>query len=180
MLANGAVVALSRRTDGTPARVFATVGSLQSQPDSLFTVVRADSMRVGKAVETMIVGTSGGTTGPDSLTFFVLGDTLPKAPKAPIQAWLVSYQLRYRNVLIPPTDTSVAYTFEASGGATPRRLASFVDTTDASGRSGRRVFVRTISTTAAEDTIFLIATARARKLNAPPIRGEAMILLRRQ
>ena len=180
MLSGGDVFALARKPDGSAARVFATIGSLQSQPDTLFTVPRADSMSAAKARDSMVVSASGGTSGPDSLRYFVFGDTAATGPKAPVPAWLVSFQFRYHGTTITPTDTSFAYTFEASGGATPRRIATFIDTTDTQGKASRRIFVRSLSPTVTEDTIFLIATARPRTRNGTPISRETMILLRRQ
>lgn len=179
MMPGGVVFARGPKTDGTPARVFATIGSLQSQPDTLFVVGRADTLRAGKTLETMTVGPSGGTTGPDSLPFFAFGDTAATKPKAPVRSWLVSFQLRYHGALLAPTDTTIAYTFETGLGTPPRRVPTFIDTTDTQGKVARRVFVRSITGTAAEDTIFLIATLRARKPDVPPVKSEATILLRR-
>lgn len=179
MFAGGVVFARGRKADASPARVFATSGSLQSQPDSLFVVPRADSMKAVKAVDTITINPTGGLT-PDTLRYQLFGDTLAGAPKAPISSWLVTFQLRYRGALLAPTDTSFAYPFVVTNTNPPRRLDAFVDTTDASGSAERRVFVRSISTGASEDTIFLIATARARKVGLPPISAETMILLRRQ
>lgn len=181
MFANGVVFARGRKADGNPTRVFATVQALQSQPDSLFVVPRADSIAAGKVVHTVPVSSTGtGVTGPDSIPFFVSGDTVAGAPKVGIQAWLVSFQLRYKGTLLAPTDTSVAYTFVTTTTTPPRRLPSFVDSTDASGRASRQVVVQQISTGLAEDTIFLVATARPRKTGAAPLRAETMILFRRQ
>lgn len=174
---DGVVFARGLKSDGTPVRVFATVGSLQSQPDSLFVVPRADSIRAGKDVEIVTVGATGGTSGPDSLSFFVLGDSA-SAASGPVAHWLVSYQLSYRGTLLAPTDTSIAYTFEATGGTMPRRLGTFIDTTDAQGKSARRIFVRSIPAAVTEDTIFLVATIRSRAAGAPPISAKTMILLR--
>jgi hypothetical protein len=172
VFSDGVVFARGRKPDGIPTRVFATTGSLQSQPDSLLVVSRADSMKAATAVDTV---PPGGTTGDAPLQFTLFGDTLARAPKVVIPSWLVSFQLRYRGALLSPTDTSLAYTFVV---ANARRVATFVDTTDASGNAGRGVFVRSISTGASEDTIFLIATARARKAGLPPISAQTMILVR--
>jgi hypothetical protein len=178
MFTDGVVFARGRKPDGTPARVFATSGSLQSQPDSLVVVPRADSMKVVKDVDTLLFDPGAGSnSAPDVLGVQLLGDTLASAPKAPVPAWLVSFQLSYRGTLIPPTDTSFAFTGEVNSAKTAR-FASFVDTTDAQGRAGRRVFVRSLSTSAIEDTIFLIATMRKRQANTLPASAKTMILLR--
>jgi hypothetical protein len=172
MFADGVVFARGRKPDGIPTRVFATSGSLQSQPDSLLVVPRADSMKETTAVDTV---PAGGITGETPLQFRLFGDTAAGKPKALIPSWLVSFQLRLHGVLLSPTDTSLAYTFVV---ANARRVPTFVDTTDATGNAGRAVFVRSISTGLAEDTIFLVATARPRKTGLPPIAAETMILIR--
>jgi hypothetical protein len=180
MFASGVVFARGRKADGVPARVFAAVQALQSQPDSLFVVPRADSIAAGKTVDTVPVSTEGtGVTAADSLPFFVRGDTVAGAPKVAVPAWLVSFQLRYKGTLLAPNDTSVAYTFVTTATTPPRRLPSFIDSTDASGRVSRQVVIQQISAGLAEDTIFIVATARPRKPGAAPLRAETMILLRR-
>ena len=89
-------------------------------------------------------------------------------------------RLRYHGSLLPPSDTSKAYTFVIAGsGENSRRKPTSVDTTDASGKAERGVFVRSVSAGVPEDTIFLIATIRARKTGAAPISDTTMILLRR-
>jgi hypothetical protein len=174
---NGNVFATRRKTDAAPARVFATAGSLQSVPDSLFVVPRADSIKAVKQVDSIsfdaIAG--GGATAPGSLTFAVFGDTAAGKPKAPVSAWLVSFQLRYHGTTISPTDTSYAYTFELNSASTAR-VPTFIDSTDANGSGGRRVFVRTLSQ--GEDTVVLIATIRQRKANTAPIKDSAFIVIR--
>lgn len=174
---SGNVFATRRKTDATPARVFASAGVLQSVPDSLFIVQRADSMKAVKQVDTVNfdAAAGGGATAPTSLAFGVFGDTVPGKPKAPVGKWLVSFQLRYHGTTIPPTDTSYAYTFELNATQTAR-VPTFVDTTDASGSGGRRVFVRTLSRP--QDTLVIVATMRQRKANSAPIRDSALIVIR--
>ena len=175
----GMVFARSRKTDATPARIFATVGSLQSQPDSLLIVVRADSIKSVKDVDTVNVSTSSGEASNAStpVQFTVFGDTLARAPKITVPGWLVSFQLRYRGTLLPTTDTTQAYTFVVVGSGTDaRRKPTFIDSTDASGKAERAVFVR--APRQPEDTIFLIATVRQRKTGTAPISNEIRLLLR--
>ncbi len=174
----GDVFATRRKPDGTPARVFATAGKLQSVPDSLFVVQRADSIKALKQADTInFDATGGGTTGPDSIMFAVFGDTAAGKPKAPVPAWLVSFELRYHGTTISPTDTSYGYTFELVGtGNQSTRRPTSVDTTNASGAAGRRVFVRTLSVP--EDTVVLIATMRQRLANSAPIRDSTFVVIR--
>ena len=178
VLASGNVFATRRKPDGTPARVFATIGSLQSQPDSLLVVQRADSIKAMKQVDTaLFVPGSGASTAEGSPAFQVLGDTAAGKPKAIVPGWLVSLQLRYHGTTISSSDTTFAFTFETVGSTTSAvRAHKFVDTTDASGTAGHRVFVRTLS--AAEDTIFLIATIRQRKASAEPIVDSTLVVIR--
>jgi len=174
----GDVFATRRKTDASPARVFATAGKLQSVPDSLLIVQRADSMKAVKQVDTITFDPAiGAASGPDSLRFAVFGDTAAGQPKAPVPGWLVSFQLRYHGTTISPSDTSYAFTFETTGsGNNTVRVQRLVDTTNASGAAGRRVFVRTLSQP--EDTIFLIATMHQRIANSAPIRDSALIVIR--
>jgi hypothetical protein len=178
----GGVFAKGVRTDAAASLIYASVGALQTTPDTVFTVVRADSIKAERDVQAMNVTSAGGVSLPDSLPFTVLGDTakVPAAdkPRVAIRSWLVSYQLLYKKVLLSPTDTSKAYTFWPTTGTNARRVASFGDTTDQSGRAARGVFVRSI--TATEDTIFLIATVRQRLAGSKPKSDTTMILLQQR
>jgi hypothetical protein len=178
---NGMVFARSRKTDGSPARVFATAGSLQSQPDSLLIVPRADSIKAAQDVDTAGVLPAGSaSTGLTLLPVSVFGDTLAGAPKAGVPGWLVSFQLRYHGVLLPPTDTSTAFTFVTVGSGVNTSLkATFVDSTDASGKAERGVFVQSIPAAVTRDTIYLIATIQARKAGVAPKKDTTMILILR-
>jgi hypothetical protein len=181
---DGVVFARARKPDGTPVRVFATIGSLQAA-DTFPVVVRADSIGPAKAQDTIAVSASGeGTTTENTINFSVFGDTAAGKPKIAVPMWLVSFQFRYRGALIPVTDTTRAFTMifiRGNGTNVPSRLIpSVVDTTASNGLVGRGVALRRISTTAAEDTIFLVATARRRKTGTTPITAETMIIVRRQ
>ena len=110
----------------------------------------------------------------------MFGDTLAGAPKAAVPGWLVSFQLRYHGVLLPPTDTSTAFTFVPVGSGVNTLLkATYVDTTDASGKAERGVFVQSIPAAVTRDTIYLIATIRARKAGVAPKSDTTMILILR-
>ena len=168
---DGVVYATRRKQADSVTLVYAAIGSLQSQPDSLFTVPRADSLARVVAEDTANAAPGGATT-PDELAFSVFGDTVAGQPKRAVQAWLVSFRLRYQGALLSPTDSTVAYSWTG----TTRRILSFVDTTDASGRVGRKVFIRAPRTP--EDTIFLIATVRQRKAGSAPLSAETRIVIR--
>ena len=178
----GGIFARGVRSDAAASLVYASVGSLQTSPDTLFTVVRADSVKAERDVQTMNVTATGGVSLPDSLPFSVFGDTSKvkpsSAPRVPVRSWLVSYQLLYNKVLLAPTDTTKAYTFWPTTGTNARRIASFVDTTDGSGRAARGVFVRSIS--APEDTIYLIATVRRREKDSKPKSDTTLIVLQQR
>ena len=175
---DGNVYALRRKTDAAPAKVYATAASLQSVPDSLFVVQRADSIKAVKQVDTALFTPGvGAATAPGSPTFQVFGDTAAGKPKATVQGWLVSLQLRYNGTTIATSDTGFAFTFELAGSGTNTiRVQRIVDTTDASGIAGHRVFVRNLAE--AEDSIYLIATIRQRKAGTQPIRDSTLIRIR--
>lgn len=171
----GDVFATRRKPDGTPARVFATAGKLQSVPDTLLVVQRADSFKATRPTDTIFVdATRGGTSSDVTLMIFsVFGDTATGQPKAPVPSWLVSFQLRYHGTTIQPTDTSYAFTFELIN---KKRVATYVDTTESSGAASRRVFIRTLSVP--EDTVVLVATIRQRMANSAPIKDSTFIVIR--
>jgi len=175
---DGNVYALRRKTDGIPAKVYATASSLQSVPDSLFVVQRADSIKAVKQVDTALFTPNvGAATATGSPTFQVFGDTAAGKPKATVQGWLLSLQLRYKGTTIATSDTSFAFTFETVGSGTNTiRAQKIVDTTEASGIAGHRVFVRNLS--AAEDSIYLIATIRQRKSGTQPVRDSTLVIIR--
>lgn len=171
----GDVFATRRKTDATPARVFATAGKLQSVPDSLFVVQRADSLKATKATDTIFVNPDFGGSSSDvsRMVFSVFGDTAAGQPKAPVPSWLVSLQLRHQGTTIEPADTSYAFTFELIN---QRRVATYIDTTESSGAASRRVFIRTLSVP--EDTVVLVATIRQRTANSAPITDSTIIVIR--
>ena len=175
---DGNVYAIRRKTDGVPAKVYATAASLQSVPDSLFVVQRADSIKAVKQVDTALFTPGvGAATATGSPTFQVFGDTAVGKPKATVPAWLVSLQLRYKGTTIAISDTSFAFTFETAGSGTNTiRAQRIIDTTDASGIAGHRVFVRNLSS--AEDSIYLLATIRQRKANSTPITDSTLVIIR--
>ena len=170
----GDVFATRRKPDGTPARVFATAGKLQSVPDSLFVVQRADSFKATKPADTIFVNPAIGGSSSDAsrMIFSVFGDTATGRPKAPVSSWLVSFQLRYHGTTIQPTDTSYAFTFELINN---RRVGTYIDTTESTGAASRRVFVRTLSVP--EDTVVLVATIRQRTANSAPIKDSTFIVI---
>lgn len=167
MEGNGIVFARGLNPGGAAVRIFATVGSLQSQSVSLLTTTRADSI-----ARTAEADTSTGQLS-DTLEFTVLGDTAAGKPKVAVQGWLVSFQLRYRGALIPTNDTMVAHPALLT---TQRKVWSWLDTTDSQGRVQRQVFLR--SARQPEDTIFLIATARRRKAGTTPLVTETRLIVR--
>jgi hypothetical protein len=180
LFADGKVFARARKADGAPALVFATIGSLQSQPDSLFIVQRADSIKALKQVDTVAFESGvGAASGPDSIRFQVWGDTAAGKPKALVPKWLVSFRLTHRGVTIPASDTAFAFVGETNSSTTnPARFQRIVDTTGTDGLAGRRVFIRTL--TVNEDTVVVIATIRQRKANTAPIADSTLVVIRKK
>ena len=171
----GDVFATRRKPDGTPARVFATAGKLQSVPDTLFVVQRPDSFKATKPTDTIFVTNGIGGTSSDvsRMIFSVFGDTAGGKPKAPVPSWLVSLQLRHQGQTIEPADTSYAFTFELIN---QKRIATYIDTTESSGAASRRVFIRSLSV--AEDTVVLVATIRLRTASSAPVTDSTIIVVR--
>jgi hypothetical protein len=181
---DGVVFARTPRADPTQAAiVYARTGPLLSQADSLFVVPRADLLTATKAADTVLFDAGSGGSSAQNVSYFqVLGDTgtTAGAPKAVVRGWLVSFQLRYHDQLIPVADTSFAFTGEVSLGSTPIRFQRATDTSDASGLVGHRLFVKSLAAGATEDTIFVVGTARRRKANTDSLTAETMFILRRR
>lgn len=144
----GIVTADSARA--TPARIIAQAGGLQSAPDSLYVVQTPDSilavnprdsllyslrdstLNVSPALSARLVHRSGGTLDP-------------------VQQYIVSYAVVY------PQDTLRA---QLVGDNSYR--GSRLDTTDATGTTGRRIRIRPVNLVSTTDSVIVLATARYR------------------
>jgi hypothetical protein len=170
---DGVVFARAAKPDGTPVRVFATVGSLQTQPDSIFVVSRADSIVAEVA---SLTRPAGGVIVPDSIAFTVRVPGAAGAAATPAPNWLVSFQLRFHGQLLSPTDTTAVYTFS---GELTRRVRSFIDTTNAAGSVSRGLVVNCQALAAGPDSVIVIATIRNRRPGTQPKSAQTVVRLQR-
>lgn len=171
---DGAVFAVGPKADGAPVRVFATVGTLQSQPDSLFVVARADSIAPATGPLTR---PAGATIVPDTISFnvYVPGATAGAAA-TPAPFWLVSFQLLFHGELLSPTDTSAAYMFS---GPLLRPVRSFIDTTTSAGSVSRGLVVQCGALAVGPDSVVVIATIRDRRPGNEPKSARTVVRLQR-
>jgi hypothetical protein len=172
---DGVVFARGPKPDGIATRVFATAGSLQSQPDSLFVVARADSIAPKTAVFT---APTGATVVLDTaLVFNVFASGTGGAAATAAPFWLVSLQVSLHDRLLSPFDTTAAYTFIPVGvtGRTP----SFIDTTSTSGSVSRALAVQCSALASGPDSVILIATIRNRLPGSLPKSAQTVVRLQR-
>ena len=178
MRPGGIVYARTTKTDATGVRVFATVGSLQSTPDTLFLVARADSIA---ADSTTMTRPPGAKLVPDSITFRVRASGVAGAAATPVPYWLVSFQLRFHDRLLAPTDTTAIYTISATGpSATERAIRSFIDTTNSAGTVTRGLIINCGALAATgPDSVIVIATIRDRRPDTKPKSAQTVVRLER-
>jgi hypothetical protein len=173
-VSSGGRVFVTRHKPDTALLVFASTGTLQSQPDTLFTVFRADSISADSVTMTRPVGAR---LVPDSIGFNVFVPGTGGGAAAPGRSWLVSFQLRLNDKLLDPTDTTAVYTFT---GQTNRRVRSFIDTTDASGSVSRGLVINCQALAATgPDSVIVIATTRDRRPGTQPKRAQTVVRLQR-
>jgi hypothetical protein len=172
---DGVVYARARRPD-TVATVFATTGTLQSQPDSLFVVLRADSIAADSATMTR---PTGGLLVPDSIAFKVFVPGVDGAPATAARHWLVSFQLQLHDQLLDPTDTTAAYTFTGDFRDLRRIRRSFIDTTSSAGVVSRGLLVHCEALATGPDSVIVIATLRDRRPGTEPKRAQTVVRLER-
>lgn len=150
------------------ARVFADVGTLQSQPVQLVVTDRPDSVAaVGAAADTVtlrIPDVAGANVfGPFQVRVL---HRVPGQDPTGVRAWRVHFTLTYRGQLLAPTDTAAAYLLSNTRRPSPDAV------TDATGQAGVSVRVRPLGLAAAKDSIIVSAevTARGRPLPGSPVR----------
>jgi hypothetical protein len=152
----GIVTADSLRS--TPARIVATVGTLQAV-QNVDVTLRPDSMQAVNAL--------------DSLHYSVLDSTLNLSPlltvklthgiapnDSAVKSWIVSF------VIVAQSDPKLGELVNDGG------LPSVVDTTDATGIAGRKIRVHPLFITSAVDSIVVNATAKYRgvQVSGSPVR----------
>lgn len=154
--ATGIVTADSLRS--TPARIVATIGTLQAAQNVNVTL-RPDSLQAVNAL--------------DSLHYSSLDTTLNVSPQLQVKlthgiapndsavtSWIVSF------AIVAQSDPRLGELVNDGG------LASVVDTTDATGIAGRKIRVHPLFITSAVDSIVVNATAKYRgvQVSGSPVR----------
>jgi len=172
---DGVVYARGRRPD-TVATVFAATGTLQSQPDSLFVVLRADSIVADSATMTR---PPGGFVIPDSIAFKVFVPGADGAAATAARHWLVGFQLQLHDQLLDPTDTTDAYMFTGDYRDLRRVRRTFIDTTSAAGVVSRGLVVHCEALVSGADSVIVIATMRDRRPGTEPKRAQTVVRLQR-
>ncbi|MEO7042344.1 MAG: hypothetical protein ABI035_08800 [Gemmatimonadaceae bacterium] len=160
----GYVVADTARANGI--RLFAAAGSLQAAPDTIYIVPKPDTVVAINATDSLLYSLTDTTSvlsNPLQLQLFNLSSgTTP----LPVRSYIVSYAITY------PTDTVLAMLVSRDGS---RR--SSIDTSDATGTSNRRIRLRPLSLTSANDSVVVVAMVRYRGMPVPgaPIRFVLMV-----
>lgn len=145
----GYVVADSARS--TPVRIIAAAGTLQSAPDTLYIVPAPDTVIADVTTDSLLYSLTDTTANLSSGFNLQLGHRVPASQALPVRSYLVSYQITY------PSDPLLAQLVTRDG---VRR--STIDTTDAAGKSQRRIRLRPLSLTSVNDSVIVIATVRYR------------------
>jgi hypothetical protein len=158
---SGYVTADTARSTGI--RLLAVAGSLQSAPDTVYVVPAPDTVSAINATDSLLY-TLSDTTAQLSVPLQVqLQHRVPVSQPLPVRSYLVSYRIAY------PSDTLLAQLMTRDG-----LHRSSVDTTASDGTSARRIRLRTLSLTSANDSVVVIAMAR---YHGTPVPGAPLRLV---
>jgi hypothetical protein len=149
----------------TPVSVFAVVGSLQARGPDVPIVRAPDTLRqTSSTIDTLVFDATTELRFSDTVS--VQLSAVETSGLVPVPNWLVSYRVQHDGQDLPPGDSSVAFVVDLRGSA------SFVDTTDGSGRSDRALRVRRAPLASPLDSLIVFATARYRGAPVPgsPVR----------
>jgi hypothetical protein len=144
----------------TPAKIYATAGSLQSNPLNLTITRRPDTL----SVTTYALHGAAGFAA-ESIGVLLQGfDTT--TTRQPVNAWIIGWRLEHAGQTIPPTDTSLAWLtspelFNSTALNTVFKPFAY-DTTTADGRSLRVLLIKTAGLAKPLDSIVVFASARYR------------------
>jgi len=127
-LTSGALV-VGRRAG--VARLFATVGNLQSVTREIDVVARPESVALVRAPDTMTVSSVDTTNNSGDFRLRLL-DSAGQG----VKGFLVRYVLEFRGQVVAPGDTTQILIVDDGG------RPSALDTTDSNGEGARRVHVR--------------------------------------
>ena len=150
----GYVTADTARSTGI--RLIAASGSLQSAPDTVYVVPSPDTMVAANATDSLLYSLSDTTAQLSNPLQLYLQHRVPVSQPIPVRSYLVSYRIAY------PSDTLLAQLLSRDG-----LHRSALDTTASDGTSARRIRLRTLSLTSANDSVVVFATARYHGVPVP-------------
>jgi hypothetical protein len=154
----------------TPAKIFATLGSLQSRGVDLPIVARPDTVRADGAPDTLRFGATGSDVATvrtsDTVRVAVEHRVTGTTTFAAVPFRLVDFRLVHGGIEIAPGDSTVAHLVDENG------RASVIDTTGTDGRAFRFLRVRRASLAASLDSIIVLITTRVERGLVPgaPVR----------
>lgn len=154
--ATGIVVADSLRT--TPARIVATVGTLQAE-QSVSVTLRPDLLQAVNALDSLLYSATDSTLNDSPLMQVKLTHGVAPNDSA-VTLYIVSFAIVYQS------DPRLGELVNDAG------KAAIVDTTDASGIAGRKIRLHSLFITTPVDSIVINATAKYRgvQVNGSPVR----------
>ncbi|MDQ6736330.1 MAG: hypothetical protein M3Z30_01355 [Gemmatimonadota bacterium] len=150
----GYVVADTARA--TAVRLFASAGTLQAAPDTIYIVPAPDTVAQLNPTDSLLYSLTDTTPALSNPLQFQLLHHIGVTTPVPVRSYLVSYAIAY------PVDTMLAQLMSRDGS---RR--SGLDTTASDGTSARRVRVRPLSLRNANDSVVVIATVRYHGVRVP-------------
>lgn len=143
----GYVVADTARPNGI--RLFASAGSLQAAPDTVYIVPKPDTVVAINASDSLLYSLTDTTSALSNPLQLQLLNLNSGGAALPVRSYIVSYAITY------PTDTVLAKLVSRDGSR-----SSSIDTTDATGTSARRIRLRTLSLASANDSVVVVAMVR--------------------
>jgi hypothetical protein len=154
--ATGIVTADSLRS--TPARIVATIGTLQAV-QNVDVTLRPDLMKAVNALDSLHYSVVDTTLNVSPLLQVKLTHGVAPDDSA-VKSWIVSF------AIVAQSDPRLGELVNDAG------QASIVDTTDASGMAGRKIRVHPLFITSAVDSIVVNATAKYRgvQVTGSPVR----------
>ena len=143
-------------------RLIASVGGLQTSPETLFVSRRPDSIFATSPLSDTINYTlvdGPGNVSPGLSLQIATRDTVNGIQGT--QGWLVSYQILYHGRVLALTDTTIASVWTTTNQAT------LLDTTGVGGLASRVLRVRSTLLPPTPDSITVVASARYHGLPVP-------------
>lgn len=155
----GAGALLTAQARNGPVRLIASSGGVQSKPLTVLITRRPDSVVVtGKLSDTLFYDYKGGLTFDSPLLGVTLVTKDTGGGVTTTAGWLVSYQLKFHDQVVPPNDTTTVASLIHQTSAS----LSHVDTTASNGTAARRVRLRLARLTDTTSTAKFVVTATVR------------------